>query len=359
MGSDVKSAKAVFHKGDVLYGKLRPYLNKVTVAPFDGIASTDILVFPESSEVLSEYLVRIMNSVWFVEHAHHGSLGVQLPRTSWAAIKDVKIPVPPVSEQGRIVQLLDGIEQGRDEVAMGLKRVRHLLTVFRKAALADAVSGRLTEGWRKENGQGQWAFLPAREVCEKVQSGGTPKAGFIDEPGIPFLKVYNIVDQRVDFHHRPQYVSKEVHEGPIRKSIALPGDVVMNIVGPPLGKVAIISDDFPEWNLNQAIVIFRPGPKILTEWLYFYLCSGVFLEDENLVTRGSAGQSNISLTQSRDLEIPVPTIDEQKEIIGRLGVLLEGGREILTKVDHASSILERAGQAALAKAVSGELTEAR
>jgi type I restriction enzyme S subunit len=63
---------------------------------------------------------------------------------------------------------------------------------------------------------------------------------------VPSLKVYNIVDQRLDFDYKPQFIARDLHGGAMRRARALPGDVLMNIVGPPLGKVAVVSDQYPE-----------------------------------------------------------------------------------------------------------------
>ncbi|MCS3200440.1 hypothetical protein [Candidatus Bacteroides intestinigallinarum] len=108
-------------------------------------------------------------------------------------------------------------------------------------------------GEKKSN---KWKSELASQCCQKVQSGGTPKGGQFENSGIPFLKVYNIVQNKIDFEHEPQYVSTEIQNSQIKKSIVYPGDVVMNIVGPPLNKVAIVPDTYPEWNINQAITLF-------------------------------------------------------------------------------------------------------
>jgi type I restriction enzyme S subunit len=78
-GSDVKSAKSKFSAGDVLYGKLRPYLNKVAQPDFHGISSTDFLVFTESKQLDAGYLAHYLNQRWVADRAHHLSAGVELP----------------------------------------------------------------------------------------------------------------------------------------------------------------------------------------------------------------------------------------------------------------------------------------
>jgi type I restriction enzyme S subunit len=278
-----------------------------------------------------------------------------IPGLSREQFYEITIPLPPLSEQDQIVAALDSFGSHRTQAGLHIAKTYRTIKRYRQSILLAASSGRLTETWRNESGQTEWQTALARDVCEKVQSGGTPKTGFTNEPGIPFLKVYNIVNQHVDFFQRPQYVPENVHAGVLRKSIAYPGDVIMNIVGPPLGKVAIIPHTHPEWNLNQAITIFRPGPRILGEWLYIYLCSGIFLDDEALVTRGSAGQSNISLTQCRNLVIPVPSLDEQHEIVRRFSELLSASDALLTRLSVAGRAVERSSRAILAKAFRGDL----
>ena len=70
---------------------------------------------------------------------------------------------------------------------------------------------------------------------------------------IPYLKVYNIVNQNINFDYKPQFIPKTVHEKELKRCKCYPNDVLMNIVGPPLGKIALVTDQFPEWNINQAL----------------------------------------------------------------------------------------------------------
>jgi type I restriction enzyme S subunit len=233
--------------------------------------------------------------------------------------------------------------------------VAAILKRFRQAVLAAATSGELTRAWREENGAPEWTNETASSVCAKVQSGGTPKEGFIEEPGIPFLKVYNLVNQQIDFEYKPQFVRPEVHLGPLAKSRVLPGDVLMNIVGPPLGKVAIAPDDHDEWNINQAITLFRPSDRIKSQWIYHLLCEGSAIRDIELRTKGSAGQINISLTQCREFIFHVPSLVEQDEILGRVDDLFTLADQVEARLTAARKVVDRLTPALLAKAFRGEL----
>lgn len=140
-----------------------------------------------------------------------------------------------------------------------------------------------------------WKELKAKDVCTVVQSGSTPRDNPFDQNGkVPFLKVYNIVNNKINFDYKPQYITNSIHESKLRRSIVLPNDVLMNIVGPPLGKIAIVTDQFSEWNINQAITLFRADPEYLSyKFLYYFLCEGSVVRSVTHDLKGSVGQVNI------------------------------------------------------------------
>lgn len=263
------------------------------------------------------------------------------------------LPLAPEPEQKRIADKLDTVLTRVDAVSARLARVAPLLKRFRQSVLAAATSGRLTVDWRC-GAQTNWSRLSAEDACAKVQSGGTPKGGFIDD-GIPFLKVYNIVDQKVAFDYKPQYVSAEVHATELRKSQVQPGDVLMNIVGPPLGKVAIVPTEHSTWNINQAITLFRPSEQISSQWIYIVLCEGAPIREVLNRTKGSVGQVNISLSQCRAFELPVPPVGEQAEIVRRVEILFAFADRLEARLKAAQTAADRLTPALLAKAFRGEL----
>ena len=108
--STIKSAKTCFQKGDVLYGKLRPNLNKVYLANQEGICSTDILVFRFENEYLAKYYAHYFSMKVFNNEVLKGVSGQQLPRTSWTHLSAIKIPVPPLSIQQTLVSEIEVLE---------------------------------------------------------------------------------------------------------------------------------------------------------------------------------------------------------------------------------------------------------
>ena len=181
-----------------------------------------------------------------------------------------------------------------------------------------------------------WSYCRMQDLCPNISSGSTPANHLFIENGIPFLKVYNIRNQQINFNFKKQFISKEIHSTSHKRSLLKPGDVIMNIVGPPLGKVAIIPDEYAEWNCNQAIVFFKPLIKEINKWLYMYLSAGTFLKDIELI--GTAGQDNISVTKSKNIIIPLPPLVEQYHIISKVEELFALCESLKARVQKSQSI---------------------
>ncbi|MEI8653705.1 restriction endonuclease subunit S [Pseudoalteromonas sp. Hal273] len=167
------------------------------------------------------------------------------------------------------------------------------------------------------------AYVKTRFICGFITKGTTPSKQELLEIGeVPFLKVYNIVNNKLDFAYKPIFVSAETNKGKLNRSRVFPNDVIMNIVGPPLGKVAVITDEYPEWNMNQALAVFRPLAGIDSQYLYYILPTDHVLSSVLKEVKGTAGQDNLSLEQCRDLLIPIPTISQQRRIVRLIEELL-------------------------------------
>ena len=141
--SEVKSTKARFFPNDVLYGKLRPYLDKAVIAEMEGICSADILVFTANSKMIPRFLVYLLHSHPFRSHAMATSSGITLPRTSWNALGEFTFALPPLTEQKQIVSELErylSVADGAEAtIDVELKRAERL----RQSILKHAFSGKL------------------------------------------------------------------------------------------------------------------------------------------------------------------------------------------------------------------------
>lgn len=272
----------------------------------------------------------------------------------------LKISLPNIDIQKKIVKYLENVENEIKDLNKEVAYQKILLQKFRQSILHEAIVGKLTEQWRKENPEIQsaskllkkirdekdqlilinkfkkqkvsqilredeipfiipvsWQWCRLDDICFSISSGSTPSQdSFIEKNGVPYLKVYNIKNQKIDFYFKPQFVKEEINNTTLKRSILNPGDVVMNIVGPPLGKIAIIPDTFEQWNCNQAIVHFKLVQQSINKYLYYFLREFSFLNAIDF--KGMAGQDNISVTQSRSIVFPLPPMEEQVVIVAKI-----------------------------------------
>ena len=181
-----------------------------------------------------------------------------------------------------------------------------------------------------------WVWCRLEDIAY-VASGSTPDKICFVENGVPYIKMYNLRNQKIDFAYHPQYITEEVHNGKLQRSRTEVGDLIMNIVGPPLGKLAIIPTTLPQANFNQAAVLIRPYKfkEVLVSYLKVYLEE--MSEINSIATRGSAGQVNISLTQSQNMRIPIPPLNEVRRIIeevSKYDILIDSLKQNITDIQN-------------------------
>ena len=167
--------------------------------------------------------------------------------------------------------------------------------------------------------------------------------------------MYNLRNQQIDFDFKPQYITEEVHNGKLQRSRTEVGDLIMNIVGPPLGKLAIIPPTLPQANFNQAAVLIRPYlyKGVINHYLKSYFEE--MSEINSITTRGCAGQVNISLSQSQNMRIPLPPLAEQRRIVTEI----EREFSLIEIIENGEADLKSAVRQAKAKilelAIHGKL----
>ncbi len=283
-------------------------------------------------------------------------------------LAEIPVVVPAVIEQRRIVAELEKQLSRLDEAVTNLKRVKANLKRQTAAILSAAIGGRLLEravfpgdADRPEFAPDiklppGWPWASSAEVCDAVASGSTPKAEEMTSGAgeVPFIKVYNLgFDGSLDFTVKPTFIRRAIHEGPLARSRCLPGDVLMNIVGPPLGKVSLVPDAFPEWNINQAIVTFRAGPRILNRLLAYWLMAPPVQRRIERTAKATAGQYNVQVSTCRKLVLPLPPLDEQHRIVAEVDRRLSIVREVEAEVDANLKRAQSLRQSVLARAFAG------
>ena len=178
-----------------------------------------------------------------------------------------------------------------------------------------------------------WAVVPADELCSKITKGTTPSKNAIDiNANIPFLRVNNLrFDGTVNLEENTIFVKAEVHNTFLSRSIAYSGDILMNIVGPPLGKIGMLNNHYYEYNLNQAILIYRADNLQIDRKYFLYWLMGEYAQKWlDIRSKKTSGQKNLTIEICKELPIPVPPLAEQKKIA-----------KILSTWDRAIETVER------------------
>ena len=138
--ADVASGKSAFKKGEILFGKLRPYFHKVGVAPFDGVCSTDILVLAPKTPEWFGFLLGHASSDELIQFADLASTGTKMPRTNWGDISSFKIALPPKPVAAAFTRMIQPLLQ---HIHTNIHQSR-TLSALRDGLLPKLLSGEMT-----------------------------------------------------------------------------------------------------------------------------------------------------------------------------------------------------------------------
>jgi type I restriction enzyme S subunit len=332
----------------------RPYIMKTTGCIHDGW-----LVIRKNEAIDNDYLYYILSSNSLYQQFSNLAKGSTVKNLNIEAVKQAVISYPPLPEQRAIVSKIEELLSELDKGKQQLELAQQQLKVYRQAVLKWAFEGRLTNEDVKERELPRgWKWVKTSDVIETINNGYTPIKGFLtqDVGEIPFIKVYNLnFDGTLNFKKNPTFIPKAVHEKDLKRSICYPGDVLINIVGPPLGKVSIVTDQFQEWNINQAIVMFRPNESVTSKYLSYFLQNRVTINWLENTSKATAGQWNIKVSTCREIPFPHCSINQQQEVVqeieSRLSVCDKAEETINRSLEQAETLR----QSILKKAFEGKL----
>ena len=353
--ADVKSLKNVFHSGQILYGKLRPYLNKHDVAEFSGVCSTDILVFNATSLVIPQYVNFFFDQQNFIEYASANSKGINLPRVSEAVILDAFSPLPPLAEQQRIVDRIESLFAKLDEAKEKAQIVVDGFEARKAAILHKAFTGELTEKWRQENNTAlsSWENVPFDECILKMQNGLAKRNGTSGSLFV-VLRLANLSDDGFNTEDLREILldEKEQLNYALRQN-----DVIMIRVNGSkdnVGKQFLITTQ-KNWAFCDHIIRIVYKETIQPKYMIYFSKSEKyrFYVKENMVS--SAGQNTISRKGMSKLIVPLPTLPEQEEIVSILDNLLNKEQQAKETAEAVLDQIEAMKKSILARAFRGEL----
>ena len=324
-----KSTKNKFNAGDVLYGKLRPYLNKVTFADRPGVCTTEIVPIKPNEAVHGRYLFHWLRHPAFLTYVTEVSHGVNMPRLGTDAGRDAPFVLAPKAEQKRVADKLDTVLTRVDAVNTRLARVAPLLKRFRQSVLAAATSGRLTEDWRLDR------RLPAPKAHElgtiiRVSSGqGLTAKQMVSSGGIPVFGGNGITG----YHDQANTVEPTLLIGRVGYYC---GSVHLT---PPIA-----------WVTDNALIV-RHDPKIVQKNYLFFALQAIDLRQND----SSTAQPVISGQKIYGLVVVLPSFEEQTEIVRRVETLFAFADRLEARLAQAQTAATRLTPALLAKAFRGEL----
>ncbi|MBX9879933.1 MAG: restriction endonuclease subunit S [Candidatus Obscuribacterales bacterium] len=382
-----KSTKNAFQKGDVLYGKLRPYLNKVLIAPESGFCSTEIVPLKTNGLVHERYLFYWLKHPAFLSYVKDVSHGINMPRLGTEAGKNAPFILAPLKEQKRIADKLDALLARVDDCRTRFINMASLLDVLRRSIIAAAVAGDLTERWREVTRDrspltlaslGTWDAKKVRQKkvatagetlvlpdgwispfvgqVASLQPGYAFKSQWFEKAGVRLLRGTNIVPGSTRWDDSV-FIAEErgVEFDDYRLT---QGDIVIAMDRPLVSaglKIAkITASDIPALLLQRVGRFMILERLLVAEYLFLYLQSPLFI---NHVSSQETGTQlpHISQLDIESAVIPLPSIKEQVEI-ARVARLVLEGIEVLNKVVLENKIkMDNLEQSILCKAFSGEL----
>ncbi len=241
--AEMTGRRARFYKGDIVYGYLRPYLNKVWRAEFDGLCSVDQYVLRARPEIDPNYISYFLRSAAFLTTAPVSSTPGQLPRIRSGEIAGTPILLPSLAEQRRIAVILDQADELRRKRRAALERLQK----FREQVFVEIFGD-----WSRPGYNGN--LINLGECLDFMTSGSRGWAAFYKEGGSRFLRIQNVKSDELDLSDIAYVEPPDTAEA--KRTRVEVGDVLLSITA-DLGRSAVVPDDIGECYINQHLCILR------------------------------------------------------------------------------------------------------
>jgi type I restriction enzyme, S subunit len=308
---EVRSTKNGFEPGFILYGKLRPYLDKAVVAQTSGICSTDVLVFTAKNEVPPEFVVSVLHTDMFVEHAKKTTHGVNHPRTSWKSIKEYSLAIPPVNEQQKIAAVLLKLQKAILIQERTLETLRELKKATLQRIFTRGLHGKSQSTDLGEIPEG-WGWKPLEEVLNDSTYGLSVRGQSAGQ--YPILRMNCQISGRVVFNDL-QFV--DLDRRAFDKFCLKDGDLLFNRTNSYelVGRMAVYHSNRETVFASYLIRLRLDRDQANSDFVnYYFFMDSAQSRLKTLASRG-VSQSNINASKLKQFQVPFPeTVDEQKRI---------------------------------------------
>lgn len=380
----VKNSSAkYFPKGSVAIAMYGATIGKTSILGIDATTNQACAVGTPIKDITSSiflYYFLLNEKNTFIKK---GKGGAQ-PNISQAVIKEHPLSLPPYAEQKIITEKLDTLLAQVDSTKARLEQIPQILKRFRQAVLSTAASGCLTNKWRERCTQKEeidlvvskykptdnlfkqakqslpdipqsWRVVPSAHLIEYVTSGSRGWANYYSTEGALFLRMSNVRynTTRLDLQDL-QFVNLPSHvEG--KRSLVKIDDLIISLTA-DVGRVARIDKDLGEAYINQHLALLRPNNNINSEYFALSIAAqNIGVKQIQSLKRG-ATKVGLGLDDIRSLAIPLPSLEEQHEIVRRVEQLFAYADTIEKQVNNALTRVNNLTQSILAKAFRGELT---
>lgn len=314
---------SVFHPGQVLFGKRRAYQRKVAVADFSGVCSGDIYVLePKGDALLPELLPFICQTDAFFSHAVGTSAGSLSPRTNWKSLADFAFALPPIEEQRRMVNIMVAAQTCLD---VSYKLTESLQTVHDShlAHFVESLSDRTSIATLGEVAAVKYGLT----INQQRRSASTQG---------PYLRVANVgrgvllLDEVKAIGKLPGDEEYELRDGDVL--------VVEGHANPEeIGRAAIWSGEIPGAMHQNHLIRVRCGPDLNPRFLTAVINSPHGRRYFRSCAKSSSGLNTINSAVVKNLRIPLPKLDLQRQVATRCEKLAE---VLSSAVEHRSHYLK-------------------
>lgn len=363
-GSDIGSSKQSVCKKDVLLCKINPRINRVwKVSQFTDnelIASSEWIII-RNNHIDANYLMYCFQSKYFREFmlSNVSGVGGSLMRAQPKYVQTYPIPLPPLSEQQRIVERIEELFAKLDEAKERLQEVADSFAVRKAAILHKAFTGELTKQWRRENGVSDesWEEITWGSFIEKIEAGKNwnalgrpPKNG---EFGV--VKVSAVTWG--EFLEDESKTCTEESQWNEEKRISV-GDFLFSRANTIqlVGNCVIVKDVKRKLMLSDKILRFSFSERVYDFFALWYTRTSSYRKQIESVASGNQdGMRNISQNNMKTIIFPLPTLPEQHEIVRLIDDLLARERAAQQAAEQALASIDLMKKSILARAFRGEL----
>lgn len=337
--SSMKSSAVRFEPGDVMYGRLRPYLNKVLQPDFHGLGSAEFIVLTPTNRIETAYLKYLLNSAAFVRFASRLNTGDR-PRVDFDQIATYSVPLPPMDDQRRIIRTIDQALSRLREARDSVRRSLRALDRYSASQL-----GAVFKGLEDRAGKSvAFAF---------VTSGSRGWASYYSDSGVPFIRMGNLQRGRLALDLTSVQLVDLPRSTEGKRTRLSEGDLLVSITA-DLGMVGIVPQDLGEAYVNQHVALARVGSDFDPRYVGWYLISPAGQRELTRFRRG-ATKAGLGLPDIRSVTAPKLPLGEQAAVfedIERRGSVQEAMRQELVATTQRAAALR---EAILRAAFSGRL----